>query len=106
MNTARLEQLLARNYTALGFHLVEFRTVTVSDERAKYVQGEIRCPCGRHEMFSLRLENASKVSEDELAVQILSGTASRSHLQKDVEDGTLPYLDINKHCFTGTLLHI
>lgn len=46
------------------------------------------------------------VDDDEvaLATDILRGTASKAHLQKDIDDGTLPSMDVEKHCFSGVLV--
>lgn len=105
---APLEDVLRRNYKALGFSLVSYRLVRDDEGWETYVQGQIQRPCGGFEAFSFRVPDLyvkyQKDLIENLARSILGATASKQHLEKDVEDGTLPPFDIDKHVFKGTLI--
>jgi hypothetical protein len=99
MSLLLLKDILERNYEALGFRLCE---IIAQDHLSHvYVYGMIQCPCGGYESFCWRVTNLKH--PEQLACKILSITANKTHLQQDIDAGTLPPFDIDKHCFTGVL---
>jgi hypothetical protein len=101
-----LKLILKRNYAALGFELLELRITEEGYET--YLRGMILCPCGATEYFAALLD-PSKIEYDAAYLQYLAkvtlqDTTSITHLRKDVEEGLLPALDIDKHAFKGVLL--
>lgn len=103
-----LKPILERNFAALGFNLQELRISSRTSFDTYVMQGLILCPCGGTEAFSIMLMDSPVVDESVLvtnmAKNILYGTASRKHLEKDIADGTLPPFDIDKHIFKGELI--
>ncbi len=101
----RLKKLLKQNYKALGFTLEGFEVF--DDDSGDVVRGYITCPCGGQECFAVKIEHGDEYflpSAEQVAIRILSRTASREHLLEDVENGTLPAMDVDKHCFNGKLI--
>lgn len=97
-----LEKLLKVNYAALGFELVEYDVLPSADQTL--VRYLFRCPCGGMEYASMMLGTGeTKLSPHDMAESVaenmLRGTASRRHLQADVENGTLPAFNIEAHVF-------
>lgn len=104
-----LKPILARNYAALGFELISLKTCKYPHDWKQYIQGQIRCPCGGIEHFSFMLTDEELVFTkanlaEQMAIRILTQSASKEHLEQDVKDGTLPPFDIDKHCFKGILV--
>ena len=108
----KLQRLLALNYAALGFTLlnVELGSYEVTHD-AFPLRGHIRCPCGTEEYFHTMLDmhegkNIHDVGSmvDKVAYTVLQNTASIEHLKQGIADGTLPSdFDIAAHAFTGLL---
>lgn len=98
-----LEELLAENYRTLGFELKSFE-VTKKEDGTHLVSFPVVCPCGVTEFCTLRLSVKDQVKPETLAKNILSNTASREHLEDDVEKGLLPPFDYEKHIFKGKLV--
>jgi hypothetical protein len=95
-----LEGLLSRNYQALGFTMFDFQYRWDEAHNVYHGTARLLCPCGGVEFLNF----VTDVSEDNLyavAENILSTTASREHLEKDVADGLLPPFDIDRHIFVG-----
>lgn len=100
-----LKRLLKHNYEALGFILLTLDHIKDIDSDCSFIRGSIRCPCGGVEYFMFREPQTTNLGRwVALAKMILSSTANRKHLERDVEEGTLPPFDVAKHAFNGTLL--
>lgn len=100
-----LKRLLEHNYEALGFTLLTLQRVENIDDCCTYIYGSIRCPCGGVEYFRFYEPQTTNPGRwVAMAKVILSSTANRKHLERDVEEGTLPPFDVAKHAFNGTLL--
>lgn len=110
-----LERLLAVNYAALGFELVKYETLPGAAfgayDRSALVADQtmvrylFRCPCGGMECASMIFDTeetnlSPREMTESVAENLLLGTASRWHLQADVDNGTLPAFDIDAHVFT------
>ena len=101
----KLRKVLKQNYNALGFTLERFEVLQDFDEDT--IRGYITCPCGGQECFAVKISRGDKdwsPSVEQIAIRILSRTASREHLLEDVKNGTLPAMDVDKHCFNGKLI--
>ncbi len=101
MQVEVLGEILARNYSALGWKLNELERLPSPGDRW-VLRGKITCPCGGMEYFNMLC--SEDMCEVDLAREILRRTASRKHLQQDVDRGVLPAMEIDKHCFDEVLL--
>lgn len=90
-----LREVLALNYSALGWRLISLSLVEGE------LSGCIECPCGGAEYFNMMvgLDDIRGLARD-----ILTATASASHLRRDVEAGLLPPFAIERHAFSGQLI--
>ena len=102
----KLNALLAHNYEAIGWKLIR-NELFRPEHHGVVMRGQIQCPCGGQEYFSMLVDEVSFLEAgalERLAVHILNSTASRRHLESDVAEGLLPALDVDKHSFKGVLL--
>jgi hypothetical protein len=104
-NMIAFKELLARNYAALGFELLDLEYLSVSpflhrepigDEMV--IRGKILCPCGGIEVFAF-VGDVSEVNHQKFAFRTLSATASREHLEADIAAGLLSPFDLEGHIF-------
>lgn len=103
--TDAIRAILERNYEALGWRLGKLELLE-SEALGSILRGIIQCPCGGTEYFSTIIDPARFTREQSRAIAstIMSGTASPGHLKRDVAEGKLPAMDIDKHAFNGVLL--
>jgi len=92
------QELLARNYSALGFELLELEIVPREQDDQHLVTGKILCPCGGTEYFSFKGSLTDDTYRD-VARGVLLNTASREHLEADIAAGTLSPFDLEGHVF-------
>ena len=115
-----MHSILAVNYAALGFTFDRLKMYRHESHRLRhpdlFIVGDFTCPCGGKERFewaidSYLLDQRTRPLDvmeyaHHLANEILYRSASKSHLLKDVEDGTLPAFDIDKHAYRGNLISV
>lgn len=100
----KLSEILTKNYAALGWRLHKLEHLKCADWSGNIVRGILSCPCGGREYFTTMVSKAALKKPEVLAVHILNNTASRSHIERDVAEGRLPAMNIDKHCFKGVLV--
>ena len=100
----KLSEILTQNYATLGWQLHKLEHLECADWSGDVIQGMLNCPCGGREYFTTMVSKAALKEPEVLAVYILNNTASRLHLERDVAEGKLSAMDIDKHCFKGVLV--
>ena len=102
----KVRAILDANYKALGWKLCELELTNSELIFGQIMQGTIVCPCGGREYFCVVVDESKFVAgaERDIATSILANTASPRHLQKDVTEGRLAAMDIDKHAFKGVLI--
>lgn len=100
---SELENILRESYFVLDFELSEYKEEYRSDIGKHLVTFVLDCPCGGREFegYSFSEENFVK-----LADEILSKTASKEHLKRDVEQGLLPPSALEFNTYTGKLFKV
>lgn len=99
-----LEEILNKNYRALGFELKSFEVSGRTGDTSYIIAFLVACPCGGTEFFTFRSLLGEQRNPEVLAKTILRRSASREHLEDDVEKGLLPPFDYEKHVFEGELV--
>lgn len=86
------------NLRHIGWTLEKLDLIDSKDVRWGFMlRGLVKCPCGGYECFCSIVDGHDK--PEELATNLLSLFANKAHLQDDVDKGTLPPFDIEKHIF-------
>jgi hypothetical protein len=93
----RLEHLLDINLKYLGFSLEFFEAHPPTQVFGTIVRGIVRCPCGGLEYFAAAKHYFE--TPKQIAKSCLKAIASEQHLLEDIENGTLPAFDYQKHVF-------